>query len=147
MREMTNDTLRVCITKKLKTYYPNLEIRSDLAGNIRRLPALFVRTVNVTQEEVGFNFFHQKYLMEVRYHLDPMMNDNGKQSTLNIISGELMDILHNIQTDSFSTHAQSVESEVSDDVLVVTATYTVRKLIQKEKPDNMQVLEERTEVI
>ena len=147
MREMTNDTLRVCITKKLKNHYPKMEIRSDLAGNIRTLPAFFVRTVNVTQEEAGFDFYHQKYLMEVRYHPDEMMNENGKQSILNVISGELMDILQNIRTEVFSTHAQNIESEVSDGVLVVTATYTVRKLIQKEIPENMQVLEERTEVI
>lgn len=147
MREMTNDTLRVCITKKLKTHYSDIEIRSDLAGNIRTLPAFFVRTVEVRQEHACFGFFQQKYLMEVRYHPDPNMNENGKQAKLNIISGELMDILQNIHTESFSASASNVESEVSDDVLVVTATYSIRKMIYQEQDASMQSLKERTEVI
>lgn len=73
---MNNTSLRTSITKMLHEEFPDCDIYKDKQEAGTKLPAFYVRYVNVTQQGKGMDFYEQNYIVEVRHRPDPDMPPN-----------------------------------------------------------------------
>lgn len=144
---MDNTTLKACITKTLKNEYPNFEVYKDKQGSEVVLPAFFVRHIDVGQESAGRDFYIQCYLVEIRYRPEEDLPENELNTHLDLTGGKIADLLSTIRDGEFSARAEKIDYQIIDGILVVVATYNIRKRIVAEQNPLMAILEERQEVM
>lgn len=146
---MDNTTLKACITKTLKREFPTCKVYKDKQETKVKLPAFFVRYINVIQQDRGMGFFEQNYLVEIRHRSDPSIPANELNTYLELTGGQVVDILNVVRDDksSFSVRALNLESRIEDGVLTVVGTYQIlRKRITEAQDPFMQTLKEEQKV-
>lgn len=146
---MDNTTLKACITKTLKKEFQNCKIYKDKQETKVKLPAFFVRYINVTQQDKGMGFFEQNYLVEIRYRPDSSIPANELNTYLELTGGQVVDLLNVVRDDKsdFSVRALNIENRIEDGVLIVIASYQIsRKRITKAQDPFMRTLEENQKI-
>lgn len=143
---MDNTTLKACITKTLKTEFNNCKIYKDKQEK-PTLPAFFVRYLNVSQVSAGMDFYSQEYMAEIRYRPGDTISKNELNTHLELIGGQVVDLLYCVSGEDFFSRAENIDYEISDGVLIVLAKYPVRKRIVAGQDPFMQELEENEEVL
>lgn len=146
---MDNTTLKTCITKTLKKEFANCRIYKDKQETKVKLPAFFVRYINVTQQDKGMGFFEQNYLVEIRHRPDGSIPANELNTYLELTGGQVVDLLNVVRDDKsdFSVRALNLESRIEDGVLIVIGSYQIlRKRITEAQEPFMRTLEERQKV-
>lgn len=129
--------------------FPNCHIYKDKQEAGTKLPAFFVRYVNVTQQVKGMDFYEQNYIVEVRHRPDPDMPPNEINDYLELTGGQIADLLSVVKDKEtgFSCRALNTESNISDGVLLVIANYQIlRKRITESPEPYMNDLEENRKV-
>lgn len=144
---MDNTTLKACITKALKKEFPNSKIYKDKQGPNVKLPAFFVRYLKVSQIRAGFDFYRQSYLVEIRYRPEEELAKNELSTHLDLIGGQVADLLRVVRGDNFSARAENMDCETSDGVLVVLASYDIKKRIVPAQAPYMQTLKENVKKV
>lgn len=141
---MDNLSLRTMIVRLLKKEFPDVPIYRDKQSKAK-LPAFFIRNINVTQAYSGMNIFQQEYLVEIRYRPAESLSNNELSTHLELIGGQIQNTIHIIPAlnKEPGTVASEVSCEVSDGVLVVLASYPMRKLVQEDMGAMMATLDER----
>lgn len=142
---MDNTTLKACITRTLKNEFENCKIYKEKQEK-PTLPAFFVRYVDVSQVSAGMDFYYQDYLAEIRYRPGNTIPDNELRTHLELIGGQVVDLLFCISGDDFYARAENIDYEISDEVLIITGRYKVKKRIVPKQDPYMQNLEENEEV-
>lgn len=142
---MNNTSLKACITRALKNEYENCKIYVKKQEK-PTLPAFFVRYIDVAQESAGMDFYSQDYLVEVRYRPGNTIPDHELETHLELIGGQVVDLLFCISSDEIIARAENLDYEISDGVLIITGKYTVKKRIVPKQDPYMQHLEENEEV-
>lgn len=146
---MNNTSLRTSITKMLHEEFPDCDIYKDKQEAGTKLPAFYVRYVNVTQQGKGMDFYEQNYIVEVRHRPDPDMPPNEINDYLELTGGQITDLLSVVKDKDtgFSCRALNTESNISDGVLLVIANYQIlRKRITESPEPYMNDLEENRKV-
>lgn len=135
---MDNTTLKACITKMLSKKYTNCKIYKDKQGVNVKLPAFFVRYVNVSQIEKGMGFFEQSYLVEIRYMPDSKISVNDLNTHLDLTGGQVVDLLNVVRDDTsdFSVRATNLDYNIEDGVLIILGNYTILRKRIVEKQDS-----------
>lgn len=146
---MDNTTLKKCITRTLKEEFPNCKVYKDKQETKVKLPAFFVRYINVSQQDRGMGFFEQNYIVEIRHRPDPSIPANELNTYLELTGGQVVDILNVVKDNQsdFSVRALSLESNIEDGVLIVVGNYQIlRKRITEAQEPFMQTLKEEQKV-
>lgn len=143
---MDNTTLKACITKALKKEFPSCKIYKDKQSSNVKLPAFFVRYLKVSQVKIGFDFYEQIYIVETRYWPEENLAKNELSTHLDLIGGQVADLLQVVRGDNFSARAGDIDCETSDGVLIVLASYKVKKRIVPAQDPYMETLKENEEV-
>lgn len=142
---MDNTTLKACITKTLGKEFTNCKIYRDKQEK-PTLPAFFVRYIDVSQTSAGMDFYQQEYLTEIRYRPGDTVSANELNTHLDLIGGQVVDLLYCVSDADFCARAETIDYEISDGVLIVTAKYPVKKRIVPKQDPYMQELIENEEV-
>lgn len=146
---MDNTTLKSCITKMLKKEFPDCKVYKDKQGTKIKLPAFFVRYINVLQQDKGLGFFEQNYLVEIRHRPNSSIPANELNTYLELTGGQVVDLLNIVKDDKtdFSVRALNLESKIEDGVLIVIGSYQIlRKRITETQEPYMQKLEENQKI-
>ncbi len=144
--EYNNITLKKAITKLLKKEFPHCTILKDKSGSNQKTPTYFVRYLSVGQKSAGMDLYSQSFIVEVRYRPDNKLPENELSTHLDLIGGQLQDLLDFVCDEDFSARAESTDYETSDGSLILLLRYTIRKRIVTEQDPYMEGLEERQEV-
>lgn len=91
---MDNTTIKSCITKMLKKEFIDCKVYKDKQGTKVKLPAFFVRYINVLQQDRGLGFFEQNYLVEIRHRPVPSIPANELNTYLELTGGQVVDLLN-----------------------------------------------------
>lgn len=142
---MDNTTLKACITKTLKEEFKDCKIYKDKQEK-PTLPAFFVRHIEVSQVSAGMDFYSQEYLTEIRYRPGDTVPKNELNTHLELIGGQVVDLLYCVSGEDFFSRAENIDYEISDGVLIVTGKYPVKKRIVPEQDPFMSELKENEEV-
>lgn len=146
MKEYNNTTLKACITKTLKTEFPDCTVLKDRPGNTLKLPAFFIRYLSPSQILSGMDFYTQSFLVEVRYRPNDKLPENELSTHLDLIGGQVVDLLSFVQKEDFSARAEQIDYDITDGVLVVIARYRIKKRVTPKQDPYMKTLEEKQEV-
>ena len=108
----------------LSQEFKNCKIYKDKQGANVKLPAFFVRYVDVTQEDRGMGFSEQNYIVEIR-HRPGTMPENELNTYLELTGGQVMDLLNVVRDEDtdFSCRALNMQCNIDDGVLIVIASY------------------------
>ena len=145
MEKMDNTSLKAAITKSLKKEFPNCTIYKDKQER-PKLPAFFVRYIDVSQTGAGMDFYNQEYVAEVIYRPGESIKKNELSTHLDLIGGQVVDLLSLVSDEKVSSRSTKTDYEVVDGVLVVVANYHLRTRIIKETAPYMQTMIENEEV-
>lgn len=143
---MDNTTLRSCITKTLQIAYPTHSIYENKQQSTITLPAFFIRYMEVKQEPIGQDSYVQKYKVEIQYQPEESLPEDELSMHLDLLGGQIVDLLFTIRDDDFFARALTIDYQVSDGVLTAVASYHIRKRIITNQDPLMANLIERQEV-
>ena len=146
MKEYNNTTLKACITKTLKQEYPGHTVLKDKLGNTLKLPAFFVRYLSPSQTGSGMDFYTQTFIVEVRYRPDDKLPENELSTHLDLIGGQVADLLGFVQNGDFSARAEQIDYDITDGILIVIARYRIKKRVTQVQDPYMENMEEKQEV-
>lgn len=144
--EYSNISLKKAITKLLKEEFPHCTILKDKSGSNQKAPTFFVRYLSVGQKSAGMDLCSQSFIVEVRYRPDNKLPENELSTHLDLIGGQLQDLLDFVRDEDFSARAESADYETSDGSLIMLLRYTIRKRIVTEQDPYMEDIEEKQEV-
>ncbi len=141
---MDNTTLKSCITKTLSLNFKECSIYKNKPSQVK-LPAFFVRYIDVSQNGQGMGFYQQNYIVEIKYRPRELMT-NDVSTHLDSIAEQVIDLIVEIYGDDFFSRALNINYEIIDETLLIIANYQVRKRIIKEEVIYMKNLIEKKEV-
>lgn len=144
---MDNTTLKACITKTLKREYPSYKVHKDKQVGEPKLPAFFVRYIDVGQQPAGMDFYSQVYMVEIRHRQEDSFPVNELSTYLDLTGGQVVDLLSTVSDGDFFARAENIDYNISDGILCVVATYRIRKRIVAAQDPIMNVLEENTQEV
>lgn len=113
-------------------------------------PAFFIWIIDLAQSPLLGNRLEQTYQMNVRYHIDE--KDNNKYQKLSHIGIQLLEALRTINVPigvmqagelveiNKPVRGRQMNFQITDDVLQVFVTYTIKGYIPEQEQPNMQTL-------